>query len=211
MFSFIPFISNRFITVPFSLPLHIVGFSLCNVGHKVSCTSCRLSLSKLCTYTSLTSIFPFPLLPLSYISIRKCARPPLFPKVSPQTVLSAETSKESKWVLITCEAMPWRLCTGNPTQTRTVCMPCHNTWLLCLAANFQKKHKEKWKKKGRNEGREGNLKCCFCGLLNVLRVKTPSRAVWSNMSSPYPNVVRSVRFSSAGKPFFWTTFAVSLW
>lgn len=37
--------------------------------------------------------------------------------------------------------MPGRSCTGNPNHTGTVSMPCHNTWLLCLPANFQQKHK----------------------------------------------------------------------
>lgn len=61
--------------------------------------------------------------------------------------------------------MPGRSCTGNPNQT--VSMPCSNTWLLCLPANFQQKHKVEWgknsgKRWGRERGGKKGEKCRFC-------------------------------------------------
>ena len=73
--------------------------------------------------------------------------------------------------------MPGRSCTGNPNHTGTVSMPCRNTWLLCLPANFQQKHKvERERRKhthtvgGRREGERGckrEKKRCFCSLLTI--------------------------------------------
>lgn len=64
--------------------------------------------------------------------------------------------------------MPGRMCTGNPNHTGTVSVRCHNTWLLCLPANFlrrlkvdrggEKKKKNIWEKeRGRGGKRRDTL------------------------------------------------------
>ena len=54
--------------------------------------------------------------------------------------------------------MPGRSCTGNPNHTGTACMPCHNTWLLCLPANFQQRHKVEREKRRRRRRRRRRRK-----------------------------------------------------
>lgn len=116
--------------------------------------------------------------------------------------------------------MPGRPCTGNPNHSGTVTMPCSNTWLLCLLANFQQQHKvERGKNSGekveeeskrQGGGKKGencrlfSLPCRLYSMFLSACSKIPSRAGHSAMSSPYPNLVRSVLFSSAGRTGFFS-------
>lgn len=95
--------------------------------------------------------------------------------------------------------MPGRLCTGNPSPTGTVSMPRRNTWLLCLPANFQRKHKVEREKKKTRKRREAEIGCKGRKPLFLLAAyhlrwmfsractKIPNGAGQSKMSSLYPN------------------------